>query len=209
MIFGTPNIVTDGLVYYVDAANQISYVSGSTTWKDMARGVSSTVNGAPTYNRDNQGYLSFNGSSQYVTPNAGSLGTTYTVEMWCYPTSLTSRVWMGNSTSNYHFNFVNGVINSNIGSLQIITPTPLVTVNNWYHMVATRATTEYSAYVNGVFQGTVTTPWSATYTFGSLTGLASFYAAGRLAQARAYNRILSAQEVTQNYNATKTRFGLS
>lgn len=33
----SPKIVTDGLVLYLDAANQSSYVSGSTTWRDLGK----------------------------------------------------------------------------------------------------------------------------------------------------------------------------
>ena len=34
MIFGPP-IVTDGLVFYVDAANKQSYPGSGTTWTDL------------------------------------------------------------------------------------------------------------------------------------------------------------------------------
>jgi hypothetical protein len=37
---------------------------------------------------------------------------------------------------------------------------------------------------------------------------ANQYLTGNIAQASIYNRALSASEVLQNYNATKTRFGL-
>jgi hypothetical protein len=33
---GSPSIVTSGLILYLDAANNVSYVSGSTTWNDMS-----------------------------------------------------------------------------------------------------------------------------------------------------------------------------
>jgi hypothetical protein len=34
---GGPNVVMDGLVLWLDAANTKSYVSGSTTWNDISR----------------------------------------------------------------------------------------------------------------------------------------------------------------------------
>lgn len=43
MYYGTPPIVTSGLVYYVDAANTLSYISGSTSWKSLVSTGSLTI----------------------------------------------------------------------------------------------------------------------------------------------------------------------
>ena len=59
-----PNIVTDGLVLYLDAANPNSYVSGSTTWVDIAAGNNGTLVNGPTFSSANGGSLLFNGTNQ-------------------------------------------------------------------------------------------------------------------------------------------------
>jgi hypothetical protein len=61
-----PNIVTDGLVLYLDAANVKSYVSGSTTWVDIAAGNNVTLTNGPTFNSGNNGSIVFDGTNDYV-----------------------------------------------------------------------------------------------------------------------------------------------
>jgi hypothetical protein len=206
----TPPIVTNGLVLHLDAGSRKSYAGSGTTWSDLSgQGKNETLIASPTFNSANQGYLTFNGTSQYVTSSADvSLGTSYTIDIWCYPTNTLSTLWVG-VAGNYHINLLNGLIYSYVGSLSFITPSPLITANNWYNIVVTRATTTYSAYVNGRSQGSVTTTWSTAFTITGLMGSTGLFAAGNLAQVKAYNRVLTATEVAQNYNALKSRFGLT
>jgi hypothetical protein len=44
--------------------------------------------------------------------------------------------------------------------------------------------------------------------YGGFNGSRGYFYNGNIAIVRVYNRVLSASEVAQNYNATKTRFGL-
>jgi hypothetical protein len=72
---GGPDIVTDGLVLHLDAANNRSFVSGSNTWFDLSRNnnTASLING-PTYNSGNGGNIVFDGSNDYVEiTSTGSL----------------------------------------------------------------------------------------------------------------------------------------
>ena len=63
----TPPIVTNGLVLALDAANQKSYISGSTIWNDLSGNVNNgTLTNGPTFNSDNGGNLLFNGTTQYI-----------------------------------------------------------------------------------------------------------------------------------------------
>ena len=68
MNFG-PIIVTDGLNFSLDAANDQSYVSGSnsTTWKDQTiNGRDNTIAGSPTYETANGGGFVFDGADDYA-----------------------------------------------------------------------------------------------------------------------------------------------
>ena len=80
---GGGNIVTDGLVLLLDAANTKSYVSGSTIWNDLSRSGNngSLING-PTFNSLNGGSIVFDGSNDFIEG-------TITV-----PTSFTFNVWL-------------------------------------------------------------------------------------------------------------------
>ncbi len=64
---GPGNIVTNGLVLYLDAANYQSYVSGSTTWRDLSSSnLSGSLINGPTYNSGNAGSIVFDGADDYV-----------------------------------------------------------------------------------------------------------------------------------------------
>ena len=61
------NVVTDGLVLCLDAANPKSYISGSTSWRDMAgSGYLGTLINNPSSSSDNCGSIVFNGTTNYV-----------------------------------------------------------------------------------------------------------------------------------------------
>jgi hypothetical protein len=66
-MFTGPNIVTDGLVLYLDAANQKSYPGTGTTWNDLSgNGNNGTLVNGPTFNSDNNGSIVFDGVDDYV-----------------------------------------------------------------------------------------------------------------------------------------------
>jgi hypothetical protein len=92
---GIGKIVTNGLVMYLDAANSISYVSGSTTWNDLSGNKNSgslTTSGSgavsASFNSANQGSIQFNGnglSGSYTLLKSGSgidVGNFFTVQSW-------------------------------------------------------------------------------------------------------------------------------
>jgi len=65
-----PNIVTDGLVFAVDAANPSSYVSGSTIWKDQTVNQNDgTLTNGPTFDSGNGGSIVFDGVDDYEIGN--------------------------------------------------------------------------------------------------------------------------------------------
>ena len=73
---GAPTIVTDGLVFAVDAANYQSYPGSGTTWSDLVNGNDGTLTNGPTFDSGNGGSIVFDGSDDYMS-------TTYST-----PTSL-------------------------------------------------------------------------------------------------------------------------
>ena len=92
MIFGSPPIVTNGLVLNLDAANMKSYPKSGTTWRDLSgfNNSGSLVNG-PTFNSDNGGSIVFDGVNDYVGITTGTgfnLGVNFTIQTWCRPTKF-------------------------------------------------------------------------------------------------------------------------
>jgi hypothetical protein len=79
-----PRIVTDGLVLALDAGNPKSYPGSGTTWTDLSgRGNNGTLTLGPTYNSENGGSLTFDGTDDYVGWN------TLDVVKWQNWTSIT------------------------------------------------------------------------------------------------------------------------
>jgi hypothetical protein len=221
----SPKIVTDSLVLYLDAANPYSYVSGSLNWNDLSRSQTSgsLING-PTYNSANNGSIVFDGVDDYATVSSSlfTFGTgNFTLDVWVKPLSFTTYGHMlslpDQNTFTLKFDTTadspgGGIIyyypNTNYGS----TPSWKATLNTWNNVTLVRLSNVGYTYLNGTFTGT-----SGNFNNNITTQLLSIHkgfisgelASSQMAAIKIYNRALSAQEVLQNYNATKGRFGLT
>jgi len=89
-------IINNGLVLSLDAADSNSYPGSGTTWRDLSGNIisGSLITGSflnsPTYNNSNGGNIVFNGTNQVVQLKyTGSVLTTnnFSLELWCKPTS--------------------------------------------------------------------------------------------------------------------------
>jgi len=224
---GGPNVVNSGLVLYLDAANNKSYPGSGTTWTDLSNfGNNITLTNGPTFSSTNIGNISFDGSNDYADFYAPNLGTTTTIELWCKLGAAYSGtmmfgwnlydVWcyngaMGFNTGNGD---VYGISSANVSSLGL--------VGNWKHYVfEMRSDVSYTnnkIYINTTSQALSQQNGSelaATRGFNSGNGRlsgwrysASYFMQMNCAFFKVYNRALTQAEITQNYNATKGRFGL-
>jgi hypothetical protein len=232
---GGTNIVKDGLVLYLDAANSKSYVSGSTTWNDMSRnGYTGTLVSGSGYSSTNGGSIVFDGVNDYVSiPYSSALGLSSqgSLSVWCYPTTLSQNLYAGlvgmtlNGVSNgqsyyLHWRKASNLIQAGIqnnGVYNLISYSLPVTIS-WYNIVFTWNGSFLNLYQNGT---SMTTPITQTISaqllnrqvdiggnmFGA-DGTNQGGFTGYIPQTQIYNRALSAQEIIQNYNATRTRFNL-
>jgi hypothetical protein len=227
---GGPNISENGLIFSLDAADRTSYPGTGTAWNDLVGNNNSTLTNGPTFNSGNKGSIVFDGTNDYV--NCGSsVGGGYiniTACIWVYPQRndnyyfaryiLGSNGWIITSVlvgGNRVFT-VDGREQGGGGNyFQILTTTSFPTNNIWYHLCYTKNANNWRLYVNGNLEansnvGTGTIPFSSagsdTLDIGGLSG--DIYCQGRISNAQIYNRALSAQEILQNYNNTKSRFGL-
>jgi hypothetical protein len=228
-------IVTDGLVLALDAADRNSYVSGSTTWRDVSgnNNSGSLVNG-PTFNSGNGGSIVFDGTNDYGRVNQLDLSYTnkITVSFWFKFTSTTVKLPSEFTTNSDNttgaFQIATSAVNPGDlyahvyqgGYNQI--RTNLSYNDGLYHNVcfvfdlSLTTSQKIQCYVDGnvaaktQLQSTNVTAnflKSDLYIF-SRAGT-SFFQPGTLNLYQIYNRALSAQEVLQNYNAQKSRFGLT
>ena len=224
-----PNIVTNGLVLWLDAGNLNSYSGSGVTWGDMSgSGNSPTLANSPTYSTDNGGILDFDGVDEYAdlgSPSPANLNNEYaTHEVWVKmdtPNSGTNQqiiarrnVNDGTFTMLKAANNFLQFITRNSDNTRLIMTLNSVLSTNWTHLVHTYDGTTVSGYVNGTLDN------SSTAISGPLNTSGTFYMQiarnsnninyfnGKLGVVRAYNRSLSAAEILQNYNAQRGRFGV-
>jgi len=218
-----PNIITNGLVLALDAANNKSYVSGSTIWRDLSgNNNSGSLTNGPTFNSANGGSIVFDGTNDRVDISHNSLynfTTGLTISCW-YKTTvginsyITTKsndsfylcVGPTGTTANKMSFFLNGTSG---GWLQSIAN---ANTGTWIYVSATWTGGVSYIYLNGILDisasrpGTLQTGTSTLNLAYRLDG--NSYLNGSIANFQLYNRALSASEVLQNYNATKARFGL-
>ena len=222
MLAHGPSIITQGLVLALDAADRNSYPGSGTTWTDLSgRGSTMTLNNGPTYSSDGGGSILFDGTNDWARTTSNGLGTgniAHSLEMWVNFTVFqpTSRwwlavigtyeqcgqmLWIGDSTSPAFGLWCGGTVSPN-----------LLGANRWLQVVTTFNGSLYSSYVNGVAGPTTNLTFnitSSTFTIALRTAQAAEnYFSGKVGIARIYNRALTATEITQNFNATRSRFGI-
>ena len=166
------------------------------------------------------GTIGFNGSSSVITsPNNTALDTqTPTVEVWIRTNSLNQNgFWFEKGTVNTQYSlFQEGtsiIWRMNIGgSTNLTASSSLLNTSSWFQVVGTYTTGTRVLYINGVAvnsdsqTGTIATNANGV-TVGSYNSGAYWYN-GNIGVVRVYNRALSANEVMQNFNATRGRYGI-
>ena len=231
-------IVTSGLILNLDAGNASSYPGTGTTWTDLSgqNNNGTLVNGVG-YSSVNGGALTFDGVNDYVDlSNKLRLNDSdLTYDFWVKfndnansyrslitqaDPSYTNSVELVKSRSGYqsgkvYFNFNGNVIFDTLDGSSL----PTSGILN-YTAIAKKTSGVYVLYLyrNGVLVNQLLNPTVSTYNMntwsnfqtriGDGTSIYPAFMNGNIYISRMYNKALSASEVTQNFNTTKTRFGL-
>ena len=218
--FGIYDIVQSGLTHSYDSANYLSYPRSGTTWFDMtSTGNNGTFVNGPTFNTGATPSIQFDGADDYInatnTKFIGSVPSTF--EFWMNPSVVTNSsvgecfLQIGTASTNAMrlYFFRNGKFAVAYYSNDY-TFNYTVTANTVYHAVFTEnGSGVVQLYVNGVLKSTgqLTTPntQGSTYWIGQYSG--SYRYNGKLFSHRAYNRVLSSQEIVQNFEAQRQIYG--
>ena len=231
--FAPTPIITTGLILNYDISNQLSYPGSGSTITDLQLNSNSTTFNSPTYTSSGGSYLTFNGSNQYFVTdtalgsklNPDSSSTIISIFVWVYPMDngvIVQEIGQSTPNTGWHdsqIEMVSGTLRFSVWQNQpsgfassISTP-----LNNWYYVGFTYDGTNLRGYVNGslaVTSGTISrsTPGANLYyaiasADGTNLGDGS-YANMRFGGMQVYNTALSTNDVLNNYNATKSRFGL-
>lgn len=171
-----PRIVTDGLVLHLDAANNRSYISGSTAWFDLSRNnnTASLING-PSFSSANNGVISFDGTNDHAIRSIDlSPYDQITVEMWLRPNTTTNSIVFEHST-NWNSNtggFGLSINDDGSSNVTTICHTNHQSGAGGRNYAFTCGTTNYSCHVN-IFSKITDSTGRLTYVNGNLLNFAS------------------------------------
>lgn len=227
------SLVADNLFMHLDA----STYSGSGLWLDQQGSNDATINGA-TWSPTDGGIFDLDGTNDTISiPHVSSLSLSTTaqrtIQVWVKfdalgPTNTSQVPVIGKLSSASGFDgywaglygdtgTVRGVTNGT-GIQKISTSTLTVSINTWYlftfisQITSTSNTTkiyinetEYVTAAHGNDGYSESNPLYLGY-IGS--GVSSLYLNGKIGACYFYTDGLTAQEVSDNYNATKSRYGL-
>jgi len=233
----SPKVINDSLILYLDAGNSKSYSGSGDTWFDTSKSFKdSSLLGSPPFLSDNKGCFLMVGLNEYISIpqlSDNNIIDNYSFGIWFSPTITISPsnndYYMlfeaqNTSISSTPDNFIY-FLNSG-GQITFETKTPndnlLTTTNNWvagkwYNIYCTyeSSTGTKSIYVNGVKENSISGVNGSYLNTSTYFGLGAYsspsrtwYLKGRIAGAFVYGKTLSQSEISQNYNTTKSRFGL-
>lgn len=222
------SIVRDGLVLYLDAANQKSYRGTGTVWKDLS-GQGNDGNLVGTYAVDVKGGFTFSTDSTWVTggyadvPHSSSITniTTFTLSfcIFSFGTQSANGASVFHKANENNTGFICEPIDNNIrinygnGSSWFWSAftTPL-THNTFFIYDMVYNGSQLKIHRNGteISSHNATIAWDNTNVvrIGRRRGHLSHYLYGTIFFERFYNRDLTAQEIQQNFNATRGRYGI-
>jgi hypothetical protein len=191
-IFGTANgggITFDGVNDRITLQNANISATGNwtiSTWFNLSALNLDLVNGAPAVLYSQYAPNPGNGRFLLMVRNDGTITNKF-------------QLFLGSGTGY---------------SNQPITGTTTVQINTTYNLVAIRNGSVFSLYLNGNLEasldltGTNISLLQNTSEIGGVSNGNFGWVNGKIYNTMVYNRALSATEIGQNYNATKTRFGL-
>lgn len=214
----SPSIVMNGLVFSIDAGNSRCYSGSGFTANGLVGGIGGTLINGTSFSSANYGTFTFDGSDDYITSssNSGISGANpRSICAWAKFNNISSSVvcGLGDNTADFRLfeiqAFNNRLIGHRYGSF--INGTTVLSTGVWYFTAYTYDGTTSRLYLNANLEGsanetlaTVNTP----FTIGKKGFASNSNMSGSVPQVHIYNRALTAQEIRQNFNATKKRYGL-
>ena len=224
---GTTGPVLQNLLFYYDPGNTTSYTGSGTTLTDLsANNYGGTINGA-TYSSSNGGIFTFDGVNDGITLNtnipSSMYSTSFSICMFVKPAtsppgtqSFAAFANDGDATQRrLRMRIISdGGMQMSYFANDLSTATSLITFGNWYMIVMQynsgtdtskiwQNTTERASGTEGPFlSGTSSRAYIGNYDNGSE------WFKGDIGVMMGYTTNLSSTEITQNFNAFKSRYGI-
>jgi hypothetical protein len=177
------NIVTNGLVFSVDASQKGSYPGSGTIWYDLSgNNNNGLLENGTSFNSASGGVITFDGINDRINAPSSSVydfthNNAFSLETFCYATQQSSSgmiplieryFWstsgfggygmrLRNYSTNFPDFFVTGTPVGSPVTDNFVRGTTQWVPNTWYHIIGTKSTNGImKIYVNGVLEGTTT-----------------------------------------------------
>ena len=234
-VFAGPDVNESGLVLALDAGNSKSYPGTGTTWTDLSGNSNTgTLNDGASFDTTMEASILFDGDNDGVSLEKSFFATPseFSVIIWFKPKGIKGGAQMlmhegdggdgfgGNNEFHIHYQN-NGTINAWMtGGISFGSSSGLVPTNKFsqvtYVVSGLSGIATANLYLNssnvGSGSGTITRTGYENTLIGRPSSLTfptpprSYE--GNIAQVSIYNRALTAQEIQQNFEATRSRFNV-
>lgn len=206
-------IVTNGLVLHLDAGIPESYPKSGTTWFDLSgNGNNGTFVNGPTYSSDNGGVIVLDGIDDYIDISLNLTNTTYTVMGAARYVVAGGRTFSGQN-NNWLMGHWNGSTQNHFANGWVSDVGAGPSDTNWrlYAATGNYSADSWAFYINGALNAGPNSAGSNGpngFSIGRHAPSNSEYSNSHISFLICYNRVLSATEITQNFNAQRARFGV-
>tara|TARA_B100000287_G_scaffold135195_1_gene127180 strand:+ start:1570 stop:2322 length:753 start_codon:yes stop_codon:yes gene_type:complete len=217
----------DNLILHLDASNSSSLDPNDlTTWNDLSSSNNDVslvtgfnrggyiLNSNPSFSSNHGGSIIFNDDAAYRKPTfSGFSGNQFTLSMWIKTTQINGRLFsVARSPCCYGKQLVVWLKGSKLGVFNGGTSMSTVNDGNWKFLTIVRNSGTYKYYINENLDATRTGQDSKTFNDHDLVIAWNYREneggfVGNLGAIYFYNSNLSSDQIINNYNATKSRYG--
>jgi hypothetical protein len=208
------SIITSGLILNLDAGNVASYPGTGTTWTDLSgNSYNATLTNGPTFTSLFGGNIVFDGTNDYaVSTVTGGLGSgNFTLEFWYYKITDAGMIFNsrsgGTGSDGIDISRTLGITTSGT----VIFSATSVSNSTWTNVFIGRSSGTMYRYINSTLIDSTSMAnsfTSTTFYIGGNIGGNVGYLNGYMPIVRLYNKFLSSDERSTNYNFNRTRFGV-
>jgi len=218
----TPDIVLSDLQLWLDAGQTDSYSGSGTTWNDLSgNSRTGTLTNGPTYSSADGGSIVFDGSNDFVQCTGSLTVTAATFVTWIKRngnqgqydgilfsrgTSVTGINFQVSNQLGYHWNGSGNTYGWQSGLIVPDATWCMVAVS-----VTSSAATAYLCQASGITTATNTVSHTSSVINDIKIAQDEFSTrcfTGNISTAMLYNRALTSEEITKNFNAFRGRYGI-
>ena len=227
-----PSIVSDGLVFFLDPANIRSYSGSGITVNGLIGGIGATLVNGTGFSSANNGSFFFDGTNDYILSNAITQNNNASALTWTVwakrntSNSIVSFIQYSGPGSDIGLElWSNGAIYFEIGNPSNTYGELSNNSSSWQNVAmvfdgsGVDNSSRLKAFINCIQQnlsyvGTIPTVAGSGNTLyigntGPFAGSNSnLFSSGNLGSFQSYNKALTQQEILQNFNATRFRYGI-